>query len=256
MTDDSLENKRDFRDFFSKNSEKYSKSDSHRTGKDLHILVEALSPLNGRKCLDIATGTGFTAIELARNGGKVTAVDATEEMLEEARKNASEAGVIGIRFMNGYAETIDLGEEQFDVITCRRAAHHFRNKDVFLKNAFRSLKKGGKIGIVDMVVRETDASDILNAIERIRDPSHVRAERVTSWVSMLSENGFTAIDVRESEESFTIERWMYPVASDGREISAVKSYLSGISDQSLRDAGIDPENFEVRKKRAVITAIK
>jgi SAM-dependent methyltransferase len=57
------------------------------------VMASFLGPLDGRAVLDVGTGTGRAALELARGGARVTGVDASAEMLRVARARAAEAGI-------------------------------------------------------------------------------------------------------------------------------------------------------------------
>lgn len=85
----------------------------------LDLIEDATgSPLDGRRLLDVATGTGAVAIEAARRGATVVGVDLTDELLEIAERRAAEAGV-NVRFELGDFDQLDdvLADEDFDVIT-------------------------------------------------------------------------------------------------------------------------------------------
>lgn len=246
----------DFREFFSRNAPEYSKSKSHAKGSDLKELIEMLSIDRGMLCLDMATGTGFTAIELARKCRQVFALDATKQMLKEAQINADKAGVSGIEFIESTVENSGLETGSFDIVTCRRAAHHFHNKDLFLKEARRVLKPGGKLGLVDMVVPETDQSDLLNRIERIRDPSHVAAEKISRWILLVQEAGFNIIETRETTEEVTLKQWMSPVSTKDESFGRMKEILNSSNPYDLLGAGIFPDITKLTKHRMVMLAEK
>lgn len=67
--------------FFAKHAEDYSKSQSHAHGSDLTALLKALKPKKAEVALDVATGTGFTTVALAKLAGHVTGIDVTDAML-------------------------------------------------------------------------------------------------------------------------------------------------------------------------------
>jgi len=69
-----------------------------------------------KKILDLACGEGTFAVEMARQGYKVTGVDLSSEMLRLAREKAEEAGV-EVRFIQQDMRGLSLGEE-FDLVTC------------------------------------------------------------------------------------------------------------------------------------------
>ena len=70
-------------EFFTRHAEGYAKSKGHASGPDLTALIDALDPKSFEVALDVATGTGFTAMELSRRLKSVVATDITEKMLDE-----------------------------------------------------------------------------------------------------------------------------------------------------------------------------
>jgi len=74
----------------------------------------------GERVLDVATGTGITAIAARERGAKVTAVDLTPELLAVARRKAGDAGFDDIDFREGDAEALPFADGSFDVVlsTC------------------------------------------------------------------------------------------------------------------------------------------
>ena len=94
------------------------------------------------KVLDVGTGPGFFAIILAEQGYQVTAVDCTEEMLTEARRNAGELAE-KINWMKMDAQHLDLAEAQFDVVVTRNLTWVLEEPDLAYREWYRVLKKGG-----------------------------------------------------------------------------------------------------------------
>ena len=92
--------------------------------------------------LEIGTGPGFFAILLCELGYRVTAVDLTPAMLEEAKKNAGNlAGRIDWMEMN--AESLDLSTESFDVVVSRNLTWNLPHPDLAYAEWTRVLKAGG-----------------------------------------------------------------------------------------------------------------
>lgn len=202
--------------FFGAHAGGYAKSSSHARGEDLAVLLEALQPKAADLALDVATGTGFTALALAPHVEQVVAVDVTSEMLAEARKLARTEGVVNVAFKIGDALDMKFPDESFDIVTTRRASHHFRDVPRFLNEAFRVLKSGGKLGVVDMSPPE-GAESFSNAIEKLRDDSHVEAFTPTVWRSMVSDAGFQVRSFQVLGEYIRFEKWLYPVERGGSE---------------------------------------
>jgi len=212
-------------DFFGKHAEGYSKSWSHAHGDDLAALIRAIRPRRTEVALDVATGTGFTALALSHSVGHVTGLDMTDEMLGQARLLAAKQGVTNVRFELGDAMTIDYPDSSFDLVTARRATHHFANVPRFLREAKRVLRPEGRLGIVDMSPPE-GSERFSNKIERLRDKSHIQAFTPRAWKSMVLGVGFRIDSAEVISEPVTFRGWLYPVEPGGREEEAVRSAWS------------------------------
>jgi len=211
--------------FFAEHAQDYSRSQSHARGADLDALIKALKPNKSEVALDVATGTGFTAAALAGFVGHVTGIDMTDEMLSQAGRLARERGLTNVRFELGDALKIGYPNSSFDLVTSRRASHHFEDVSRFLREARRVLRSGGRLGIVDMSPPE-GAEAFSNRIERLRDRSHVKAFTQGAWKSMVSKAGFCIQSSEILGEPVTFERWLYPVESGGREEEAIRGAWS------------------------------
>ena len=86
-------------------------------------IAAFLAPLEGRRILDVGTGTGRAAIALAKRGAIVTGVDASAEMLEVAARRAEEAGAT-VTFSRGDAHRLDFPDRAFDAVVCLRVLMH------------------------------------------------------------------------------------------------------------------------------------
>jgi ubiquinone/menaquinone biosynthesis C-methylase UbiE len=244
--------------FFAEHAQDYSRSQSHAQGADLGALIGALKPKKSEVALDVATGTGFTAVALAGAVGHVTGIDVTDEMLVQAGRLARETGRTNVRFELGDALKIGYPNSSFDIVTTRRATHHFENVPRFLREARRVLRSGGRLGIVDMSPPE-GAEAFSNRIERLRDRSHVRAFTQAAWESMASKAGLRIQSSEILEESVTFERWLYPVEAGGREEQAIRRAWGSAPANVKRLLGARFEKGAVqewRKSRIVLVASK
>ncbi len=94
------------------------------------------------KVLDIGCGPGFFSIILTEMGYSVTAIDYTEAMLIEAKKNA---GLLSekISYHRMNAEDLDFSDETFDVIISRNLTWNLKNPETAYSEWSRVLKRGG-----------------------------------------------------------------------------------------------------------------
>lgn len=80
------------------------------------VLVQAAGVRPGQRVLDVAAGTGNTAIRAAKAGAHVVASDLTPENFEAGRRNAQRSGV-ALEWMEADAEALPFGDAEFDIVT-------------------------------------------------------------------------------------------------------------------------------------------
>ena len=110
---------------------------------DQTLRVARVRP--GERVLDLATGTGITAIAARERGAQVTGVDLTPELLEVARRKAQDAGYTDIEFREGDAENLPFADGSFDVVlsTC---GHMFApDQEKVASELARVTRAGGRV---------------------------------------------------------------------------------------------------------------
>jgi len=100
------------------------------------VLLEFLGDVTDKRILDLGTGTGRAAIALARHGAHVTGVDASSEMLNMARRRASEQR-LAISFFEGDAHALSFPDRAFDAAVCFRLLMHVPDWRTSLKELCR-----------------------------------------------------------------------------------------------------------------------
>jgi SAM-dependent methyltransferase len=119
-----------------------------------------LDPRAGEMILDVACGRGWTTDRIARRGAEAVGLDLLERHVEEAQRRYG-AGP-RCRFVQGDATTLPVGEASFDKIHCLEAAFQLgpEGRLAFLREAFRALRPGGRLVLVDFVWTTPDPSEI------------------------------------------------------------------------------------------------
>ncbi len=117
-------------------------------------LVDAVAPRPGQRVLDVATGTGLVAFELARRGCEVVGVDQSEEMLSGARAALERRPSLAHRvlFVRGEAEDLQFGDGEFDAVTFTYLLRYVDDRLATMRELARVLKPGGRIGMVEFAV--------------------------------------------------------------------------------------------------------
>jgi arsenite methyltransferase len=163
----------------------------------------AVADLNeGEVVLDLGSGGGIDVLLSAQrvgSSGKVYGLDMTDEMLALALRNKQEAGVGNVEFLKGYIEAVPLPAETIDVVISNCVINLSTDKPSVFAEMFRILRRGGRIGVTDVV-----ASDDLTSADRAERGSYVGciagALTFSEYRVGLEAAGFTDISVDSTHE--------------------------------------------------------
>ena len=163
--------------------------------------IAAMQP--GETVIDLGSGAGFDCFLAAHRvgpSGHVIGVDMTHEMLAKARTNAASINASNVEFRLGELEHLPVADNTADVILSNCVINLVPDKPQVFREAFRTLKSGGRLAISD-VVNIAPLSDDLRQDEGLICGCVVGAapaERIQAW---LAEAGFQQIKVTVKPES-------------------------------------------------------
>jgi ubiquinone/menaquinone biosynthesis C-methylase UbiE len=191
---------------FSPRAQAYVDSPVHSRGEDLDRIEQLVQQAAAANALDLGTGGGHVAYRLAKHARKVTAVDLSEDMLAAVQATALSKGLTNIETRRSAAERLPWCDAAFDFGACRFSAHHWRDLEAGVREARRVLRTASHAIFVDAYSPGIALLDThLQAVEILRDTSHVRDYTISEWSDVLSRNGF-AIQ--------TTRTWRIPVQFD------------------------------------------
>ncbi|GAA3170117.1 GNAT family N-acetyltransferase [Nonomuraea salmonea] len=151
----------------------------------------------GETVLDLGSGGGIDVLLSARRVGPygtVFGLDASPAMVELARRNAEQAGVTNVRFLQGTIEAIPLPGHAVDVVISNCVINLSGDKAAVLAEAFRVLRPGGRFGVSDVVTTQVlDEQARHRAEERIGCVAG--SLTVQEYRELLVEAGFVAVTV-------------------------------------------------------------
>ncbi len=114
------------------------------------ILLHELKLKGTERVLELGSGPGQLSIEIAKrlNGGRVTGLDISEEMVKLASRKAEERGLKNLDFRVGDISDLHVEDKTFDICVNSYLIHWIRDIPLFLQNIRRVLKDGGRLGII------------------------------------------------------------------------------------------------------------
>ncbi|WP_133271935.1 class I SAM-dependent methyltransferase [Hymenobacter radiodurans] len=176
--------------------------------------------------LDVATGTGFTALAFAPHVQSVVGVDVSSGMLAQAQQNQVARGLTNVRWQEGAAEALPFPAARFSVVTCRIAPHHFQSVPAFLAEVNRVLMPGGRFLLADTTIPDNDPAtgQWQNRVEAIRDPSHARNLAPSEWQQALTNAGLTvqAMTLASSTIPMSLNDWLEKAGCVNEPAAAVR----------------------------------
>ncbi len=176
---------------WSKLGDNYAASNVHKFGPSLPKLLALARPNANDVCLDVGTGAGHTAANLATFAKKVYGLDPAEGMLNAARETYGH--LENLEFVAGTSEQTLFPDETFDIVTARHTLHHHPSMPRTLAEIKRVLKPNGRLIIVDEITPSENVADWYHQLEVAHDPTHVRAYFVSDWQRFIREAGLTWI---------------------------------------------------------------
>ena len=192
---------------FGKTAVSYLTSTPHAKGASLERLVELTDPQKTWRALDVATGGGHVAYTFAPHVERMWATDITQEMLDIVKGEAQKRGLANVRTAYAKAEALPFEDVSFELVACRIAPHHFDSIPDFLAEVHRVLKPNGIFAVVDNVVPPGSVGDYINAFERFRDPSHLRAWAIDEWRAALAKAGLKITHEEQIYKRMEFKDW-------------------------------------------------
>ena len=221
---------------FDKQASEYNAQWNTWSEETLNAMLAAARPQPTDAVLDVATGTGFTALAFAPLVQSVVGLDVSPGMLRQAENYAAERGLTNAAFQEGAAETLPFADASFDLVTCRIAPHHFLSVPQFLEETARVLRPGGRFILADTTVPDDlrEAADWQNAVEAVRDPSHVRNYPPSAWQAMAEAAGLTITECHTEGSGITIplSDWITKAGCTPEQADAVRRLFAEAPDSA------------------------
>lgn len=214
MTD---ETSRQVRDEFTRQAQHMAAAPAFHAGAVLERFAQAVEDSASESVLDVACGPGIVAEAIAPHVRQVVGIDATPEMIRLARERFARAGLSNGRFELATAEDLPFADGSFDQVVTRLSFHHFRDVPGALREMRRVLRRGRRLAAADIVsVEDGERSALHNALERLRDPSHVRFFPQSELLRLIEAAGFSIVQHESWTQRRSFAEWAAIVADPAR----------------------------------------
>lgn len=207
-TKNTKDHDRHVQDSFGPRANAYVESSVHSQGEDLNQLGKIAQDVRPQNAIDLGAGGGHVSYTIAPHAGAVTAVDLSASMLAAVRQTATSKGLSNVKTTEASVEHLPFADATFDFLACRYSAHHWHDVNAGLREARRVLSKGAKAVFIDVVAPPAPLLNThLQAIELLRDTSHVRNYTVAEWTEMLGRAGFDVTSLRPFRLRMEFKSW-------------------------------------------------
>ena len=209
----------------------YLVSAVHAQGDDLRALAEIAGSRPNARVLDLGCGGGHVSFNAAPYAREVVAYDLSADMLAVVAAAAASRGLTNIRTEQGVAERLPFDESSFDCVLSRYSAHHWRDVGAGLREVARVLKPGGVAGFVDVVSSGVPLFDTwLQALELLRDPSHVRDYGRGEWEASFAGAGLVVEAADAHRIRLEFGPWVERIRTPAVQVEAIRALQATMSE--------------------------
>lgn len=219
--------KQSVQDQFARVAEQYRTSSVHAAGTDLEWIAAYVQRRQTPLVLDVGCGAGHVSRTVAPWSQQVVAFDLTPAMLAQVEQLMQQHQITNVLTRQGDVEQLPFEPASFDLVLSRYSAHHWPHPERALAECLRVLRPGGAMLLSDIVAWEAPALDsLLQTVEVLRDPSHLRDHRISEWLALFKRIGARAQVVSTWDVPIDFESWVTRMATPLERVDVIRGLLA------------------------------
>jgi ubiquinone/menaquinone biosynthesis C-methylase UbiE len=221
---------------FSKQAARMAEAPAFAADDAVSPFLQLLGDPPPTRVLDLACGPGVLTHAVAKRGCRVVAADVTLAMVERAQERCEDTP--GVEFRVCDATALPFRDGEFDGVITRLSVHHFEQATAVLQEVHRVLAADGVLVLGDITCSaNADEARLHNALEALRDPSHVQMLTQDDLERLVTSMGFRIDTQLHWKQSRQFEEWAAIVA-DARSLEPLRVVMRELA-QTGRTAGIE-----------------
>ena len=179
----------------------------HEDSNHLNLLLNLCKVKDDDKILDLGTGNGYIAFELARRYPNVSIVglDIAESSINKNNRIVESENLHNIKFYSYDGITLPFEDGSFTKIVSRYAFHHFPEPVNMLKSIHKKLANHGKIILSDAMAYDSDTNHFIDSFQALKKDGHRHFYLLNEIKELLTTKGFKVLETGFNKISYPRE---------------------------------------------------
>lgn len=229
-------------DQFGPRAKAYVESAVHARGEDIDALEAIVRRVAPAHALDLGSGGGHVAYRMAKYAKAVTAADLSADMMVAVAATARANELANVETQTAPAEDLPFADGTFDFLGCRYSAHHWRDFEGGLREARRVVTAGATAVLIDAYAPGSALLDThLQAVELLRDTSHVRDYTIGEWIAAAGRAGFVVQACRTWRVRMDFPTWIARMRTPEVNTQAIRALQTVASAEVRTHFAIEPD---------------
>jgi ubiquinone/menaquinone biosynthesis C-methylase UbiE len=180
-------------DQFTRQAVPFAEMPAHSNDEANRLLIDLAGVGPEDTVLDVACGPGLVACALAEVARHVTGIDLTPAMIEQAQARQRVRGLKNLTWVVGDAVPLAFPDGAFSAVVTRYSLHHFLDPQAVVAEMVRVCAPGSRVAVIDVFTSSPEQAEAYNRVEKLRDPSHVRALSLAELTGLCRDAGLQGL---------------------------------------------------------------